>query len=418
MNTEKQVQNHTMQRPKHVVGMDAHSRKLAISVWEWSDPWNPIFVKNVKSFGLNELADVYSKFVDEDSITIIEASMNSAQIKDMLCDLGFRAEVVRSDTLANKECKRKICDIKDAENLAKAYIKGDIQEFVWTPTGKYARYRSILFAFRDAKKEAQRNWNRIWSLCCACGTRLPEETGKKFLSLVRKTIENVELDEFMSERFDMLIKDYEYYLERVERLEEMMLEIVVSEDEMIDLMQLPGIYAESAFAIRTIVEAIERFKKGSKFSAYAGLAATVNTSGEEEKKAQQRGGTGKPLDTEGRRDLKYYYCEAGRVALGRCSKSDLGKWGASMLFRGKEYNKVVCAVARKLTLYSWHIMRGDPTPNRDGEALFRRKMKRLASDLGIDRMKELGFATRSDFAEKHVTRIYGRLSKDQERDRK
>ena len=28
-------------RPRYVVGMDAHSRKLAISVWDGTDPWNP-----------------------------------------------------------------------------------------------------------------------------------------------------------------------------------------------------------------------------------------------------------------------------------------------------------------------------------------------------------------------------------------
>jgi Transposase and inactivated derivatives len=401
----------TRPRTKYVVGMDAHTRKLAISIWEWSDPWNPRHVRNVKCFGFDDLANIYRKYVDEDSITILEASGNSALIKEMLFDLGYRAEVVRADIIANKERKRKVCDEKDSENLAKAYLKGDIEEFVWTPTGKYARYRSIFFAFRDAKKEAQRNWNRIWSLCCANGVRLPEETGAEFSAAARKAVGEFKLDEFTAERFEMLIKDYEYYLKRVEELDRMIIEIVSKEDEMINLMQLPGIYYEGAFAIVAIIEDARRFSKGSKMSAYSGLAVVVNTSGEEEVKAKKRkkGIVGKPLDTEGRRDLKFYFCEAGRATIGRCKDSKLGKWGASMLFRGKEYNKVVCAVGRKLTIYSWHVMRGDPTPNREGEELFRRKMVRFASDIGKDKIREMGFKDRNEFAQKHVSRLYANL---------
>lgn len=407
---DTQTQGHgDKPRTKYVVGMDAHSRKLAISIWEWSDPWNPVLVRNVKCFAISEIKEVYEKHVDLDSITIIEASLNSAMIKEVLFELGFRAEVVKADIIADKERKRKVCDIKDAENLARAYIKGDVEEFVWTPTAKYAKYRSIFFAYRDARKEAQRNWNRIWSLCSANGAKLPEEVGEKFVRLVRKATTEIDLDEFTSERFEMMIADYEYYCSRCGKLDRMIMEIVASEDEMIDLMQLPGFFYMSAFAVKTIVEDAKRFSKGAKLAAYAGLAAQVNTSGEEEERAKKKGGTGKPLDTEGRRDLKYYFCEAGQTVLNKCCASRLGKWGTHMIFAGKERNKVVCAVGRKLTVYSWHIMRGDPTPNREGEALFKRKMLRFCTSIGKRRLHEMGYGARNDFADKQVKRIYAHL---------
>ena len=263
----------------------------------------------------------------------------------------------------------------------------------------------------ESLKEMQRNWNRIWSLCCACGIRLPEVTGRGFLRLVRETLKGLSLDEITAERFEMALADYEKYLERSEKLDGMILEVVRSEDDMVDLMQLPGFYYMSAFAAKTIVEDANRFTKGSKLSAYSGLAPQVNTSGEEEIRAERKGGSGKPLDTEGRRDLKYYYCEAAQTVLNTCGKTTLGKWGWHLIFKGKERNKVVCGVARKLTVYSWHIMRGDPTPNREGEALFRRKMIRFATDIGKNRLRELGYKSRSEFADKHVQRLYGALPK-------
>jgi len=413
MNEQMQTQRRdTRPRPAYVVGMDAHSRKLTISIWRWSDPWYPEFVKNV-NFDISDLREKYEQYVDLDSITIIEASTNSAIIKEMLDDEGYRAEVVRADIIADKERKRKVCDNKDAENLAQAYLKGDVKDFVWTPTGKYAEYRSLLFAFRDAKRETQRNWNRIWSLCSANGVKLPELTGEEFVEEVREAIKGHPIDKYTLERFEMMIKDYEYYLRRYAELDDMIVEIVAKEDDMVDLMQLQGAYYKSAFAIKTIVDDARRFAKGSKLSAYACLAAQVNTSGEQEKKAKKKGGSGKPLDTDGRRDLKFWFCESAQTVLNTCGGSTLGKWGHRLIFKGKERNKVVCAVARKQTLYAWHIMRGDPTPNRENEDFFRRKMIRFAGDLGKKRLRALGYASRSEFADHHVQRLYGHLPASQ-----
>lgn len=415
MSEQKQTQRKDARpRTAYVVGMDAHSRKLAISVWRWSDPWYPELVMNT-SFDISDLKEKYEKLVDLDSITILEASTNSTVIKEMLDEIGYRAEVVRADTIADKERKRKVCDVKDAENLARAYLKGDVKDFVWTPSGKYVEYRSILFAFRDAKRETQRNWNRIWSLCSANGVKLPELTGEEFVAEVREAIKGRPIDKYTLERFEMMIKDYEYHLKRYAELDGLILEIVAKEDDMIDLMQLQGAYYKSAFAIKTIVEDARRFPKGSKLSAYACLAAQVNTSGEQEERAKKKGGSGKPLDTDGRRDLKFWFCESAQTVLNACAGSTLGKWGHRLIFRGKTRNKVVCAVARKQTLYAWHIMRGDPTPNRENEDFFRRKMIRFAGDLGKARVRSAGFGSRAEFAERHIRRLYGHLPKSPER---
>ena len=413
MSEQTQQKKDPRPRPAFVVGMDAHSRKLVVSIWRWSDPWNPEFVKTT-SFDISDIREKYEKLIDLDSITIIEASTNASAVKEMLVAAGYRAEVVRSDTIANRERKRKVCDAKDAESLALAYIKGDVKDFVWTPSEKYAEFRSLLFAFRDAQREAQRNWNRLWSLCSAHAMKLPELKGDEFVAEVRKAMSEKVLDKIALERFEMLIKDYEHYFKRLGKLDGMMLDVVVEEDGMVDLMQLQGAYYKSAFAIVTLVEDAHRFAKGSKLSAYAGLAAQVNTTGEEEERAKARGGSRKPLDEDGRRDLKFWFCESAQTVLNTCASGKLGKWGHSLIFKGKQRNKVVCAVARKQTLYAWHIMRGDPTPNRENEAFFRRKMIRFASDLGPARLKKLGFKTRAEFADHHVQRLYGHLPKTEQ----
>ena len=174
MSAKRQLRRRsTEDEPRFVIGMDAHSKKLAISIWDWSDRFNPCLHREIKCMDIEAMVATYERHVDLDSITIIEASTNSANLKRMLNEAGYRAEVVRSDTIANKERKRRICDIVDAENLALAYIKGDVDEFVWTPSDKYAEYRDIMFAYRDTSKEVTRTSNRIWSVCSRKGYKLP-----------------------------------------------------------------------------------------------------------------------------------------------------------------------------------------------------------------------------------------------------
>ena len=410
MSAKKQLRRRNVEdEPRYVIGMDAHSKKLAVSIWDWSDRFNACLHREIKCVDIEAMVKTYERHVDLDSITIIEASTNSASLKRLLNEAGYRAEVVRSDTIANKERKRKVCDIQDAANLALAYIKGDIREFVWTPSDKYAEYRDIHFAYRDTVKEMTRTSNRIWSICSQKGFNLPIRAGETKAASIREMIKELDVSGFVRDRIEMLIKDYEHLLERRHELDRMMAEAVLKNDAMLGLMQLPGFYLHASFVLQALVEDPRRFPKAAKLAAYAGLSPTVNTSGEEEERAKKKGGTGKPLDGEGRQDLKYYCCEAGQTVLHLCPKSAIGKWGWAMVNRGKPKNKVACAVGHKLVTYAWHIMRGDPTPNRDGEAMFKRKMIRFYSELGKARMRELGYPSRTDFAEAMAKKFYRAL---------
>ena len=82
-----------------------------------------------------------------------------------------------------------------------------------------------------------------------------------------------------------------------------------------------------------------------------------------------------------------------------------------MINRGKPRNKVACAIGRKLLVYGWHILREDPTPNRDDEAFFKRKMRTFHQEIGAKRMHELGHGTRDEFADAQAGLVYGKLPK-------
>ena len=395
--------------PRFVVGMDAHAHKLAVSVWDWSDRFNACLHREIKCVDVDAMVKTYERHVDLDSITVIEASTNAAILKRRLNEAGFRAEVVRSDTIADKERKRKVCDIQDARNLALAYIKGDVRDFVWTPSDEYSEHRDVMFAYRDAVKELTRTSNRMWSICSRKGYALPVRSASAKVESLRGTIAETGIGGFAKEQLEMLLEDYERLLGRKEALSRRMAETVLSKPGMLRLMQLQGVNYRGAFAISAAVEDVRRFPTAAKLAAYCGYAPVLDTSGGEEEKARRRGGTGKPLDGEGRHDVKHFFTEAGQAVLTTCAGSKLGKWGWAMINRGKPRNKVVCAIGHKLVLYAFHIMRGDPTPNRDNEELFKRKMRKLHQEIGARRMHELGRGTRDQFASAQARLVYGSL---------
>ena len=97
MSAKRQLRRRsTEDEPRFVIGMDAHSKKLAISIWDWSDRFNPCLHREIKCMDIEAMVATYERHVDLDSITIIEASTNSANLRRMLNEAGYRAEVVRS----------------------------------------------------------------------------------------------------------------------------------------------------------------------------------------------------------------------------------------------------------------------------------------------------------------------------------
>lgn len=410
MSAKRQHRRRRMQdEPRYVIGMDAHSRKLAISIWDWSDRFNACMHRELKCIDIDSMIKTYERNVNIDSITIIESSTNSASLKKMLNAAGYRAEIVRADVIANKERKRRICDIRDAENLALAYIKGDIDEFVWTPSQEYTQYRDIMFAYRDTTKEMTRLSNRIWNICSRKGYKLPIRNSTNKASMLREMIIETNIEGFAKEQLEMLLEDFDRLLQRKTELSQRIAEIVLSNPRMLRLLQLYGVNYKGAFALDAAVENPHRFSTASKLSAYGGFSPIVDSSGEEEEYAKRKGGLKKPLDGEGRRDVKFFFTEAGQTVLTSCANTKLGKWGWKMINRGKSRNKVVCAIGRKLLTYSWHILRGDSTPNRHSEEFFKRKMRTFYQTIGAKRMHELGYGTRNQFAEAQAKLVYGDL---------
>lgn len=378
-----------------LVGMDAHSEKIALCVTSWRHGTDPVVRRSI-STTLEALEATYLKNVPSASLTVLEASTNAFAIAARLEAVGYPAKVLTSDAVAGMARPDRINDRIDARNLATAYARGGTRE-VHRPSAPYSGWRDIFFGYRTAVKDSVRWSNRIWSFCSGHGMRLPKAKFRKKADAVRAELAGRAWTEDEAFHAEALLREYEHacavrdgYRRRIEQ-------IVAGNADMTRLMQVLGVRFVAAFALAAFIEDVHRFPSAKKLVAYIGLNPTVLISGES--------GGPRRLSRYGRSDLKSIMVEAAQAAL-RHGTADMHAWARRKIAAKKHRNVVLCALARKLVCHVWHILMGHPAPAREPEAGFRRKLVLAARVLGPERLAKAGHATVSAYVEAVCGELY------------
>ena len=382
-----------------VIGMDAHSRKLSLCHMR-RENGRSVRVKCL-STTLDALEGTCVRHFPADVPTVLEASTNSFHIAKRLSAIGRKAIVLASDVLAGAARKDRINDRIDAENLARVALKRDDEtlQVVFTPSDRGVELREEYFAYRDARKDATRAANRIWSFCSRHGLDVDRRIGKKRCADLLREGKARGWGEGTLSRARGLVEDWVHAEAACREREKVMEKEVFGNPAMTRLQQVPGIRFVGAFALVAFVEEIRRFPTAKKLSSYIGLNPTVNRSGEDE-------GKGK-LSKFGRRDLKAVFVEAAQSAMK--TDSPLVRWAKHLLARGKSWNVAMAALARKLSVVCWHILMGHPTPNRERERATKRKLALLAGRVGKEAVRAAGYGKNAEYVAAVAGRLYGHL---------
>jgi hypothetical protein len=98
-----------------LVGIDAHSEKIALCITRWQHGLDPIVLKSITTT-LDSLENTYKRQVPAGALTVLEASTNAFSIVRRLRAVGQCAKVLVSDTLAGRARADRINDRIDAQN--------------------------------------------------------------------------------------------------------------------------------------------------------------------------------------------------------------------------------------------------------------------------------------------------------------
>jgi transposase len=338
--------------------------------------------------------ETWARRLSPGDLVVIEASGNTFTAVERLRAVGVPAVVLESQRVGQIRTTYCATDEVDAMKLARVYLSG-LARIVWEPDARTRERREMLHGYQTAVTTATRTRNRLKSFLSdhhvrlKKGVRLADKSGAATVraSAAWRGMERVVLEELLTE--------LQIAHQRRRRYSAVMAQEVASDRSWLQLMRLMGVRHIVAFAIVAVVGDITRFANPKKLVAYLGLNPSVEISG---KTIRGRG----EVVSYGRGDLRALLVQSAQNALQQ-KNSPLHAWGWKLCLRKSSKNVAVVAVARKLTVSIWYLLRGLFTPLKEIDATVRVKLGKLATAIGVKTIRQLGFQSKQTFIEEKIS---------------
>jgi len=178
---------------------------------------------------------------------------------------------------------------------------------------------------------------------------------------------------------------------RRQKLRHHMAKEVLDEVELLRLARLCGLSLITIYGLTAAIGDITRFAHSKKLVAYLGLNPSVCRSGNYE------GSTA--LKRHGRGTLRALLIQSAKKLLQ--VSNPLQKWGLAVAAR-RGRNKAAVAVARKLCVAVWHVMKGHVIGAIQRMDTLHTKLGKLATELGVPAIKAMGYETKTAFIQQKL----------------
>lgn len=372
-----------------IIGLDLHPDVFSAAALSGRDAASAQPVQQWDRLATAQL-EAWAKTLVAGDLVVLEASGNSFESCERLQRCGVQTVVLESQRAG--QIRKTYCanDRSDAVKLARIYLSG-LAHPVWQPDATTRERREVLHAYRKAVTTATRTRNRLKSFLSdhgirlKPGVRLVQASGQKTVRESRawSTLQSVLVEQMLAE---LKMAD-----ERRGQLSAVMAQEVAADPKLLPLVRLLGVRHIIAFAIAAVVGDITRFANPKKLVAYLGLAPTVDQSGN-----APRGQQG--LVSFGRGDLRALLTQSAQNALNQRS-SPLHAWGWKLCLRKGHKNVAIAAIARKLTVSIWYLLRGLFTPLQQVDATLSVKLAKIATTIGVKNIRHLGYKSKVAFIE-------------------
>ena len=394
-------QKDRLSQPRRVVGMDAHPDIYSAGILKGSDSATASVERIIDQAPLVELEAWVRRYLRKGDTVVLEASANSFAIAERLYEMPLGLKVVIIESYQAGQVGEAYCsnDRLCAVKTARAYLTG-LTKTVWQPDEKTRTRREILSAHQDAVAASTRGKNHIRCYLNEHCVRLP----RGFRLCHELALNRVLKMRDWNEQQRLLLQLRFDELDRAEKsrkqLRAVMAKEVLDNPQILKLVRLMGVRHIVAFAVAAVIGDIDRFANPKKLVAYLGLSPSSVRSGRSIRKSSSLAHTG-------RRDLRGLLSNVAQNALNR-SSHPLHKWGWKLVLRKSHRNVAVIAVARKMTVAIWYLLKGYYTPlaQKDNIGSIRERINKLATALGLSKIKARGYKTKREFIEKKMEELY------------
>ena len=386
----------TKEKINRIIGLDMHPDVFTAAALEktTADLSKVLWVQD--RLPTASLEDWAKKHLCSGDLLVLEASGNSFEVASRFHALGYTCLVMES--MQASKIKENFCndDRHSAVKLARVYLSG-LAKIVWQPDQKTREMREVFFAHRTAVKDCTRLRNRIRTFLSEHCVRLPKGTQLTQQSGLDKALSMHAWSDMQIVLLTDSFKQLWQNESRRKQLEELMVKELLKRPEWSRLWRLMGIRHIVAFALMAMIGDVNRFPSAKKLVGYFGLSPRKVQSGNNAKGYER--GIGKT----GRGDVRALLTQAAQNAMTQRT-SPLHKWGWKLAMK-KNRNVAVSAVARKLTVAIWHLLKGHFTELTELSKHLKTKLLKIATLLGKERLRESGFNDRNEFIQHHFKKI-------------
>jgi transposase len=379
--------NAELKTVERVIGLDAHPDSFTAALVRGPTPAAAVVEKIYNKVPLGQLSNWAKQHTNAGDLIVLEASGNSFQVVRTLAAVERRALVLESCQMGKLKEAHANNDKISAVRIAKAYLAGTAKQ-VWVPDLKTQDRRDLFHAHRKAVKRTTQVRNRLLSYLSDNGVRLKPGTRLTEEPVVAALIR---LAKDWSPRqwqvIEGMLMELRHAEEQRRHWRSLIAQEVLTDPLLVSLTRLCGVRELVAFALGAFIGDIERFARPAKLVKYIGLDPAFDDSGE----GQWRGGIG----GHGRKDLRCLLIEAAQSIL-RSGKTALAQWGKKLLARKGAIKLVVAAMARKLVVAVWYLLKGQWTTLEEIDARQSIKVGKMISQVGPAGLQKLG-KHRQDF---------------------
>lgn len=352
------------------VGLDVHPDSFAAAILQGRDPLTARVIQSITRQPLEALGAWAQRHTRSEDVLIIEASANTFAIAERLQALGRQGVILESHRAGQIGKSYLANDKLDAAKIARIYLSG-LSIKVWAPDAETRQRRELLSTYQRCVQESTRAQQHLRSYLNEHALRLP----KGFRLCRPEALARLLTLKDWSARQRLLLGEMHGSLiaarERRTRLRRMMALEIEETPDFLRLYKLAGLNLVTTYALVAVIGTIERFAHSKNLVSYLGLNPSVVESGESE-------GSG-ALHPHGRGRLRALLIQASKRLL--TTKNPLQKWGLSVALR-RGTNKAAVAVARKLTVAVWHVLKGHWNQALEENTTLLTKLAKLATDLG------------------------------------
>ncbi|MCX6906726.1 MAG: IS110 family transposase [Verrucomicrobia bacterium] len=367
--------------PPRVIGLDAHPDSFTAAILRGPTPAAALVEKLFNQVPMARLQSWAQKHTTAEDILLLEASGNSFQIVRSLAAVGRKARVLESCQMGKLKEAHANNDKISAVRIGKAWLAGTAKS-VWVPDAQTQERRDWFHAHRKALKRTTQMRNRLRSYLSDNGVRLKRNTR---LTDPAKLPESLRAARDWSPRqwqvLEGLMMELQHAEQQRQHWRRLIAQEVLGDAMLLSLVRLCGVREMVAFALGAFIGPIERFAEPRKLVKYIGLNPAFDDSGA----GHWQGGIG----GHGRKDLRCLLIEAAQAIL-RCGQTALGRWGRKLLGRKGSVPLAVAAVARKLVVAVWYLMKGRFSAVEEIEAPLSRKIGKIISQVGSEALNKLG----------------------------